>query len=508
MPHHRPSAIRLHEHDNVAIALKDIAAGERIEHVPVPVSGPVRRGHKIATRDLTPGEALRRYGQVVGQATAAIRAGEHVHSHNCGMTRHSQDYDFACDNAPLAAIGEERRFMGYRRDDGRVGTRNHIGILTSVNCSGSVARFVAEAAEKEGWLDALENVDGVVPVTHSTGCGMSGRDEGYDALYRTLAGYARHPNFAGILILGLGCEVMQISDLVGGRPIRSDGNLRYMTIQRSGGTRKTVEKSVEVLRDMAHQADAARRTPVPVSELCVGMQCGGSDGYSGITANPALGVASDLLVRHGGTTILSETPEIYGAEHMLTRRAVTREVGEKIVERIRWWEDYTARHGGDMDNNPSPGNKRGGLTTILEKSLGSIAKGGSAPLSEVYRFAEQVATKGFVFMDSPGYDPCSVTGQVAAGATLVAFTTGRGSVSGYKPTPCIKLATNSGMYERMRDDMDINCGDMVEDGVSLDSKGREIFETFIRVASGERTRSEELGFGGVECVPWQIGAVM
>jgi altronate hydrolase/galactarate dehydratase len=424
------------------------------------------------------------------------------------MGAHEQDYAHATEVRPLPAPAEPRTFLGYHRADGGVGTRNYLGILTSVNCSGSVARFIAEGIEKAGWLDDFPNVDGVVPIVHGTGCGMSGKDEGYDTLFRTLAGYARNPNFAGILLVGLGCEVMQVPDLIGKARMRADGNFRYMTIQQTGGTRKTIQRGMEVLREMAEVANQARRQPAGLEHLMVGLQCGGSDGYSGITANPALGHASDLLVAHGGTTILSETSEIYGAEHLLTRRAVTPAVGAKIVERIHWWEEYTARNGGEMDNNPSPGNKKGGLTTILEKSLGAVAKGGTAPLTQVYRFAEPITERGFVFMDSPGYDPTSVTGQIASGANLIAFTTGRGSVSGYKPTPCIKLATNTEMYDRMSEDMDINCGDIITEGVTLEQKGREIFELFLRVASGEETKSEELGFGGAEFVPWAMGAVM
>ena len=337
---------------------------------------------------------------------------------------------------------------------------------------------------------------------------MSGKDEGYATLHRTLQGWARNPNFGGVVMAGLGCEVMQVAALVGPDRLRSDDMFRHMTIQDVGGTRRAVERGVAMLKELAVDVNKIARKPAGLEHLVVGMQCGGSDGYSGITANPALGAASDLLVAHGGTTILSETPEIYGAEHLLTRRAVSREVGEKIVERIRWWEDYTARLGGEMDNNPSPGNKRGGLTTILEKSLGAVAKGGTAPLTQVYKFAEPVTERGFVYMDSPGYDPCSVTGQVASGANLIVFTTGRGSVSGYKPVPCIKVATNSEMYARMSEDMDINCGDMVSEGVSLEQKGREIFESFIATASGAKTKSEDLGFGGAEFVPWAMGAVM
>jgi altronate hydrolase/galactarate dehydratase len=497
--------IRLHGSDNVVIALQDLGAGVPVADQGLVTAGPVPRGHKIAARAIAAGEAVVRYGQTIGQATVDIPAGAHVHSHNLGMGPHSSDYAIGADCHPLPPL-EPRTFMGYHRPDGTVGTRNYLGILTSVNCSGSVARFIAEAAEKDPGL-AAANIDGIVPIVHQTGCGMSGTNEGYATLMRTLKGYARNPNFGGILLVGLGCEVMQVPDLVGQGRLRPDGNFRYMTIQGEGGTRATIERALKVLREMAEVAGQVQRAPAPVSKLVVGLQCGGSDGYSGITANPALGHASDLLVRMGGTTILSETPEIYGAEHLLTRRAVSPAVGETLLERIRWWEDYTARNEGEMDNNPSPGNKRGGLTTILEKSLGAVAKGGTAPLSGVYKFAEPITSPGFVYMDSPGYDPCSVTGQIASGATLIVFTTGRGSVSGYKPSPCIKLATNSEMYARMQEDMDINCGDIL-DGVSIAAKGQEILDKIIATASGEQTLSEELGFGGAEFVPWQIGAVM
>lgn len=504
----RPDSMRLHPEDNVLIALADLPAGAVPAALGAPLPGPVPRGHKFAARAIRAGERVIRYGQTIGLATADIAPGAHVHVHNLGMGGHDADPAFGADARPLPPPERPAGWMGFRRADGRWGTRNYLGVLTSVNCSGSVARFIAEAVERAGWLADFPHVDGVVPIVHGTGCGMASRGEGYETLMRVLRGYARNPNFGGVLIVGLGCEVMQLSALVGAGRMRADDNLRTMIIQESGGTRQTVERGVAMLREMAAVADAARREPAPVSGLSLALQCGGSDGYSGITANPALGVASDLIVRHGGISILAETPEVYGAEHLLTRRAVSREVGERLLERIRWWEDYTARNGGEMDNNPSPGNKRGGLTTILEKSLGAVAKGGTAPLSGVYLYAEPIERPGFAFMDSPGYDPASVTGQIASGANLVAFTTGRGSVSGYKPVPCVKLATNSEMYARLAEDMDINCGDIVTEGVSLADKGREIFEHLLAVASGARTRSETLGFGGAEFVPWQIGAVM
>lgn len=502
------AVIRLNARDNVAIALRDLNSDAVLPEIGMPLRGNILRGHKIATQPIESGQNVYRYGQIIGQAKSDIVPGDHVHVHNLGMGTHQQDYAHASQSEALSVAEQLRTFNGFKRADGRAGTRNFIGVLTTVNCSGSVARFIAEAAEKSGLLDEFENIDGVVPIVHGSGCGMSNRHEGYATLFRTLAGYAQHPNFGGVLLVGLGCEVMQLAELVDGRAIRPDGELRYMTIQNQGGTRRTIDHGLGELRGIMEIANRCTRQPVPISEITIGMQCGGSDGYSGLTANPALGHASDMLVRHGGTTILSETTEIYGAEHLLTRRAESVEVGEKLIERIRWWEDYTTRNGAEMDNNPSPGNKRGGLTTILEKSLGATAKSGTAPLRDVYLFAERIEKKGFVFMDSPGYDPCSVTGQIASGANIVVFTTGRGSVSGYKPTPCIKLATNSEMYARMQDDMDLNCGDIVTDNVSIEEKGAELLELVIRVASGEQTRSEALGFGGAEFVPWQMGAVM
>lgn len=493
--------LHLNPLDNVAIALTALTSGDDIARADVP------RSHKVAVAHIPEGTHVLRYGQIIGKATQDIAKGTHVHDHNMDMSQNDVDYAFSSAADPLPRVLQDRTFNGYHRADGRVGTRNYIGVLTSVNCSGSVANFIAQEAEKSGVLDAYPNVDGIVPIVHNSGCGMSNRGEGYDILLRTLAGYAAHPNFGGILLVGLGCEVLQLADLVKGRKITEDGALRYMTIQQSGGTKRTVKKGLEHVVSLAAFANQASRSPAPISELVLGMQCGGSDGFSGFTANPALGVASDMLVQHGATSILSETSEIYGAEHLLTRRSQTPEIGRALIDKLRWWEDYCALHGAKMDNNPSPGNKRGGLTTILEKSLGAVSKSGQAPLAGVFDYGAPLTTKGFVFMDSPGYDPCSVTGQVASGATLIAFTTGRGSVSGYKPTPCIKLSSNSDLFARMGDDIDLDCGDIL-DGVALADKGAEIFETLIEVASGKTSKSEALGFGSVEFVPWQQGAVL
>jgi altronate hydrolase len=425
------------------------------------------------------------------------------------MHAFAREYHFAEDARAetILPVEAQATFQGFRRQNGKVGTRNYLAILTSVNCSASVARFIAREVERSGLLDDYPNIDGVIPLVHGTGCGMDLKGEGADILKRTQWGYASNPNMAGVLMVGLGCEVFQIDRWKELYNIQESDTFRSLTIQDTGGTKKSVEKGLEAIRDMLPLASQARRETVPASELMLALQCGGSDGYSGITANPALGAAVDILVQHGGTAILSETPEIYGAEHLLTRRAATREVGEKLVDLIGWWEEYTARNRGEMNNNPSPGNKAGGLTTILEKSLGAAAKGGTTTLTDVYRYAEPVMSKGFVFMDTPGYDPVSATGQVAGGANVLCFTTGRGSAYGCKPTPSIKLATNSEIYRRMIDDMDINCGDIL-DGASIADKGQEIFETILRVASGERSKSEVLGYGDAEFLPWQVGAVM
>ncbi|ODT77433.1 MAG: galactonate dehydratase [Pelagibacterium sp. SCN 64-44] len=508
----RPPTLVLNGADNIAVALANLDVG-----APTPQGVSIRRrvprGHKFALEPIASGAAIRKFGQIIGFAKEDIPAGDWVHEHNCGMggPDGSLSHDYAFSEGAVAPdmvpVGERASFQGYRRANGKVGTRNYIGILTSVNCSATVAKFIAEAVNRSGILDDYPEVDGVVPFVHGTGCGMESRGEGFDILRRTQWGYTSNPNLGAALLVGLGCEVFQIGRMKEIYGIEEGESFQTMTIQERGGTRRMIEWGVEKVREMLPMVAGARRQTIDASHLTLALQCGGSDGYSGITANPALGHAADILVRNGGTAILSETPEIYGAEHLLTRRAVSREVGEKLISRIHWWEDYTRRNHGEMNNNPSPGNKLGGLTTILEKSLGAAAKGGTTPLTAVYEYAEPVTEKGFVFMDTPGFDPVSATGQVAGGANVLCFTTGRGSAYGCKPVPSIKLATNSDVYARMGEDMDINCGDIVE-GVSIEEKGREIFEHILRVASGEQTKSEALGYGDNEFVPWQVGAVM
>ncbi len=499
--------VRLDPSDNVVTATRALEAGTKVEDTVT--TGLIPSGHKIATRAIAKGEPVRKYAQLIGLAHEDIAPGEHVHTQNLDFVGTDVEYEFGTDQRPVKMVPEAERdtFMGYRRADGSVGTRNYIAIVTSVNCSATAARRIADAFGPEE-LAAYPNVDGVVAFVHGTGCGMAGDGEGFEALQRVMWGYARHPNHAGVLMVGLGCEMNQIDWLLEAYGLKQGPTFQVMNIQGVAGLRKTIELGIKKVREMLPMANEARREPCPASELKVALQCGGSDAWSGITANPALGHACDLLAAQGGTGVLAETPEIYGAEHLLTRRAASREVGEKLVGMIKWWEDYTARNKGSMDNNPSPGNKKGGLTTILEKSLGAAAKGGTSPLTGVYKYAEPVTAKGFTFMDSPGYDPASVTGQIAGGCNVVVFTTGRGSAFGSKPSPTIKVATNSDMYARMTEDMDINAGAMLTEGQTLEQKGREIYQKILAVASGEVSKSEAQGLGDYEFVPWQIGAVM
>jgi altronate hydrolase len=504
--------IRLHPADDVVIARSQLVGGATVENVTA--RGLIPPGHKIAVRDIAAGQPVRRYNQIIGFASKPIAAGEHVHTHNLWMGPEAgafeRDYAFGADVKPQPPA-REATFMGIQRADGRVATRNYIGILSSVNCSATAARAIADHFSRQTnpkALEAYRNVDGVVALTHGTGCGMDTQGLGMQILERTLAGYATHANFAAVIVVGLGCEANQINAWLAHSSLREGETLQVFNIQDTGGTRKTVEKGIGLVKDMLPAANRATREPCSAAHITIGLQCGGSDGYSGISANPALGAAVDLLVAHGGTAILSETPEIYGAEHLLTRRAVRREVGEKLVERIHWWEHYTQVNEGEMNNNPSPGNKAGGLTTILEKSLGAVAKGGTSNLEAVYEYAEPVTAHGFVYMDTPGYDPVSATGQVAGGANMICFTTGRGSAYGCAPSPSLKIATNTALWQRQEEDMDINCGEIIDGQASIAEMGERIFRLVLATASGEASKSERHGYGQNEFVPWQVGAVM
>jgi altronate hydrolase len=501
--------IVLHPSDNVAVARVALAQGAEValaDGAMLRVQAAIEAGHKIALRHIPQGEVVLKYGQVIGVASAEIQAGEHVHVHNVGMGQSLPARAAGAEAAANVVADEPATFEGYLRSDGRAGTRNYIGVISSVNCSATVCKAIAQAFSGPA-LAALPGVDGVVAITHGSGCGMSD-GEGLDLLRRTLRGYAAHPNFAAVLVVGLGCEVNQVDGLVEGMDAATRERIRTLTIQDAGGTREAIERGQALVRELAAPAALARRTSLPVSHLVVGLQCGGSDGYSGISANPALGAAVDLLVRHGGTAILSETPEIYGAEHLLLARAASPEVAQRLMSRLQWWEAYATRNGAEMNNNPSPGNKAGGITTILEKSLGAVVKGGGSTLMDVVEYAQPVRSQGLVFMDTPGYDPVSATGQVAGGANLICFTTGRGSTYGCKPVPSIKLATNTAMFRRMSMDMDFNAGEIVDGTMDVAQAGERIFRLMLAAASGQPTLSEQHGLGDNEFVPWQLGAVM
>jgi len=503
----KPAAVRLDPRDNVAIVLRALSPGENA--LGVVATEAVPRGHKIALAPVAAGGEVVKYAQGIGAASRDIAAGQHIHTHNLAFHASRQEHRFCATATPTDFVpkGERAQFRGYHRADGRVGTRNFIAVITSVNCSATAGRLIAEhfgAAE----MAAYPNVDGVAAFVHGTGCAMAANSDGFENLQRVMWGYARNPNCAGVLMVGLGCEGMQIDLLLDLYGIERGPLFRTMNIQNMGGLRRTIDAGVRIVGEMLPHADTIERAPADASHLMLALQCGGSDAWSGVTANPALGYAADLLVRNGGTAVLAETPEIYGAEHLLTARARDEGVARKLMDRIAWWEAYTASHGGSMDNNPSPGNKAGGLTTILEKSLGAVAKSGTCALEGVYLYGEQIDRKGFVFMDSPGYDPVSITGEIASGCTIAAFTTGRGSVFGSKPAPCIKVASNTEMATRMADDMDVNAGRIVSDGATVEEVGTEIFDLLLRVASGEPSLSEAQGLGDCEFVPWQVGAVM
>ncbi len=504
------NTLRLHPNDPVVVALCDLATGDDLGVAGAVARQPIPSGHKVAIRAIAQGEPVLKFGQVIGLASRPILPGEHVHTHNLGFTPSAASHAMSVARHLVTGLppAEADTFMGIVRADGQVGTRNYIGVLTTVNCSATVARLIADRFRPEAELASFPNVDGVVALTTKGGCASSETGEAISILRRTLAGYVRHPNFAAVLLVGLGCENNQIRGLLAEHNLTPGERLQTLSIQEAGGTQPSVSRGVDIIREMLPRANAVSRQPVPVSQLKLGLECGGSDGFSAISANPALGIASDILVQHGGTSILSETPEIYGAENLLLSRAASPAVGQKLLDLLAWWEAYVAHNHETLDSNPAPGNKAGGLTTILEKSLGAASKGGCSELMEVYRYAEPVRQSGLVFMDTPGFDPVSVTGQVAGGATIVGFTTGRGSCFGCKPAPSLKLATNTPLFERMRDDMDLNCGEIVDGTATLAEMGARIYQLLLETASGRKTKSELLRYGDDEFAPWVLGATL
>jgi altronate hydrolase len=503
LPTAENSAIHLHAADNIAVARVPLAAGTelRVDGVRVVALDAIPAGHKIALRAIPAGAMVERYGQSIGRATEAIEAGRHVHTHNLGFEELTLDYEFPAAETALPRRADEPTFQGYVREDGRVGTRNYIAVVAASNCAAHTAALFAESY-RDATLPA--NVDGVVAFPHGEGCGHAfGPD--VDQLRRTLSGVLVHPNVSAAVILGLGCEVNQIDHYLGAGAPRH-GRLAGLTLQDSGGTRGAMEAARREIARFIEQAAAEERTPAPASKIVLGLNCGGSDSFSGITANPALGFCSDLLAGMGGTPVLAETTEIFGAEHLLVRRARNREVAQKLLQCIRDYKRYLSRFEGSFDDNPSPGNKAGGLSNILEKSLGAVAKGGTSPLMDVYEYAERITSPGLVFMNTPGYDPVSLAGLAAGGCNLIAFTTGRGSAIGFPTIPVIKIATNTATFSRMRENMDVNAGRIADGEATVQQVGREIFHLMLEAASGRKTCAERMGHK--EFVPWRIGPVM
>jgi altronate hydrolase len=496
----------LNQKDSVAVALRELPAG-----YPLPAGGrvgdsAVPAGHKVALKPLAKGEPVFKYGQVIGLAGADIDAGEHVHVHNLVYEEFERGTGSGQWAEPITPLPQEKRatFEGYLRENGKAGTRNYLGVLASSNCASAVVDQIARSFTARD-LEPYENVDGVLALTHFTGCGMMERVDDLEILHNVYSGYMNHPNFSGMVLVGLGCEVAQTDGVCGFMGACDSDTFRHFDIQKVGGSRKAFELGRSAILDMLPMANKAVRQTLGADKLVLGLECGGSDAYSGITANPALGLASDELIRNGGTAVLSETSEIYGAEHLLLGRAASAEVRDKVMDFVKWWEDYAAKMGGSINNNPSPGNKAGGLTTILEKSLGAVAKAGGSPLMEACAYGRPVHGPGLAFMDSPGYDISSITGKVAGGCNLVCFTTGRGSVFGGRPAPVIKLASNSAMYNRLSDDMDINCGEIVDGAMSLEDKGKQVFQTILEVASGKLAKGEKQGFALLDFQPWITG---
>lgn len=507
----------LNPHDNICVATTNLSRGDTIQisDQSITMKDKVALGHKIATREILLGELVLKYGQVIGKTTRSVQAGQWVHSHNLASDHDEIAIEKSTNIPPPLPPITDRTFMGIRRSSGKVGTRNYVAVISSVNCSATVSKRVARHFDQEQ-LRNYPNVDGVIALTYQAGCGIQWQGLTHRILNRVLSGFAQHPNVGAYLLVGLGCEQMSIDFLVEDRQLiqidslADQGNAPrppVFIMQNHGGTRKTVEAAIKEVERLLPLANQVQREECPASELILATECGGSDGNSGVTANPAVGIAADLMVRSGATAILAETTEIYGAEHLLTQRARRPEVADKLIERINWWKWYADVFGGVLDNNPSVGNKLGGLTTIAEKSLGAVAKGGSTALEAVYEYAELVTQKGLVIMDTPGFDPPSVTGMVAGGANVVVFTTGRGSCFGCKPVPSIKIASNSPMFEQMHEDMDINAGTILA-GKSVDQVGEEIFDEVLEVASGKKTKSEQQGIGDEEYAPWVIGPTL
>ena len=510
MIHPENPFIRLNAADNVVVARMALSAGARVpfEGREITIGQAIGPGHKVAVAEIAAGETVFKYGEDIGRAGERIAPGDLVHVHNLRFEAKNREYEFSTALTDLAEIPllPENTFQGYARADGRAGTRNFIAIVGASNCAALATQKIADAFDGESFK--ASGIDGVVAFPHGDGCGQA---EGPDMeqLRRTLDGLVDHPNVAAAIVVGLGCEVNQVSYFTRPDAAGSNGTPRRgFTLQESGGTTRVIADGAKAVRELIDECGKIERVACPVSKLTAALECGGSDAFSGITANPAVGYFSDLLVKQGGAVCLGETTEACGAEHLLTRRAISREVGEKLLEMIEWYKNYVGGFGLgiNFDSNPSPGNKAGGLTNITEKSLGAVAKGGTSNLTGVYHFAERISRPGFAFMNTPGYDPTSVAGMAAGGCNICLFTTGRGSAFGFPTVPVVKVCTNSETAKRMDQDMDINCGTVADGAEDIPTAGKRMYQFVLDVASGRETFSEALGHR--EFIPWRIGPVL
>jgi altronate hydrolase len=474
------AAIRVHAEDNVAIALRPLETGERvvIAGQVVSIRTPVEQGHKVALTDIVAGEVIRKYGWAIGRSTSAIAAGTQVHTHNVEtLLEGEEQYRYQPIAQPVLPTSDAT-FMGYRRADGRVGTRNEIWILPTVGCVSRTSERIASVAHSRH----SGAVDGVHAFTHPFGCSQLGDD--LAGTRSVLAALASNPNAGGVLIVGLGCESNQLDALMSEIPEALRSRVRTLKAQTE---EDETNAGLAIVDELVREAAQTRRAPVPLSGLVIGLKCGGSDGFSGLSANPLVGRISDLVVGSGGSTMLTEIPEIFGAERLLMARAQDREAFDALVTVVNDFKRYFLEHGQPVSENPSPGNIAGGITTLEEKSLGAVQKAGQAPVADVLRYGERARRKGLTLLEAPGNDAVSSTALAAAGATMILFTTGRGTPLGF-PVPTVKIASNSALAARKKNWIDFDAGAVLERG--LDATAEELLALITRIASGEPTAAE------------------
>ncbi len=486
-------AITVDRRDNVAVVKAQIVKGLRIA-LPggnlLEIKDDVPPGHRFAVREIAAGDYVCQYGQPIG-TSLGIEAGEwitHENMSNDVPVIRDLPEDLHTPAPEYFPVEDRGTFMGFRRADGRVGTRNFVLIVPTSMCASHEAAQISMMAEFLHYKrEKYPNVDGVVAIPHNKGCGCQDGSN-LEIMLRVLANYADHPNVGGVILIDLGCEktnLAKVEKYLLKRELSFKKPVAKIGIQEIGGTQAAIEKGLKIVEEMLPQVNEAKREEISVSELVLGVKCGSSDGFSGLSANPALGRAADLLVKSGGTVLITEVPEFCGAEHILANRAKDAETGRAIYRMIDWFKDYASKFGGVLNNNPSPGNIAGGLLNITIKSLGALAKSGTTRVEGVCEYAEAPKSKGLNLMQGPGYDQESTPALVAAGATVIVFTTGNGTTIGNAIAPVIKLASNNRIFKQMSRDIDVSAGNIIEGTETIDAVGERVFEHIQRVSSGE-----------------------